>query len=61
MAWDTGPLTYINKLYPKKCFISYPYLVIANTCDSNIRNNKTLEYKAKQCKWTLSLYNRNDE
>lgn len=61
MAWDTGPLTYINKLYPNKCFISNPYLVIANTSDSNIRNNKTLEYKAKQCNWNLSLYHRKVE
>lgn len=58
-SWDIGPLKLINKLYPNKCFIFYPYLIIANTEDSNIRNGKTLEYKSKQCNWDLNLYQLN--
>ena len=55
-SWDIGPLKLINKSYPNKCFIFNPYLIIANTEDSNIRHGKTLDYKANQCKWDLTLY-----
>lgn len=55
-SWDIGPLKLINQLYPNKCFIFNPYLIIANTEDSNIRDGKTLNYKASQCNWDLNLY-----
>ena len=56
LSWDIGPLKRINQLYHHKCFIFNPYLIIANTEDSNIREGKTLHYKAKQCNWDLNLY-----
>ena len=55
-AWDIGPLKYINEKYNGNVFIFNPYLVICRTEDSDIRNGKSIHYKAENCKWNLKLY-----
>ena len=56
MSWDIGPLSMINKLYLNKCIILSPYLIIADTKDSDIRNGKSIESKANNCNWDLSQF-----
>lgn len=55
--WDIGPLKYINKHYHSQCFIMYPYLTIADVTDSDIRKSKSMQEKARKCKWNLEDYN----
>ena len=54
--WDLEPLQNINRFYNKNVIILYPYLVIADTRNSNIRDSISLVETAKECKWDLSLY-----
>ncbi len=55
--WDIGPLRNINTRYHNQVIIFYPYLVICETEDSNLRDSKSIQNTAKECKWDLSLYN----
>jgi GR25 family glycosyltransferase involved in LPS biosynthesis len=54
--WDLEPLQNINRFYHENVIILYPYLVIADTRDSNIRDSGNLQKTADECKWNLSLY-----
>lgn len=54
--WDLGPLKLINHLYNSKCIILYPYLVLCDTRDSDIRRKKSLEEKKMSAGWDLTNY-----
>jgi GR25 family glycosyltransferase involved in LPS biosynthesis len=54
--WDIGPLKIINEKYHSNVIIFYPYLVIAQTNDSNIRAGISIEEKSKKCGWDLLSY-----
>lgn len=55
--WDIGPLKLINQLYNDKVIIMYPYLVVCDTRDSDIRKSKSLEEKQSTSGWDLSRFN----
>lgn len=55
--WDLEPLRNINIKYHNEVIIFYPYLIIAETSDSNIRDSKSLRDNAGECGWKLELYN----
>ena len=54
--WDIEPLKIINTKYNSKVIIFSPYLVIAQTNDSNIRNGVSVEENAKECGWDLNSF-----
>tara|TARA_B100000674_G_scaffold497653_1_gene532278 strand:- start:3570 stop:4304 length:735 start_codon:yes stop_codon:yes gene_type:complete len=55
-AWDLEPIKIINKMYYKQCFVIFPNIIISDTRDSNIRNGKNLNKKARDCLWDLKNY-----
>ncbi len=59
--WDIGPLSDINKKYMKnnknEVIILYPYLVIAQTNDSNLRESVSLNSSASKYGWDLFNFN----
>jgi GR25 family glycosyltransferase involved in LPS biosynthesis len=54
--WDLEPLRNINLKYHNEVIIFYPYLIIAQTNDSNIRDSKSLRDNTTECNWDLTLY-----
>lgn len=56
-AWDIGPLRAVNLKYNSKCIIMYPYLILCDTRDSDIRRNKSLNEKKETCGWTYEDFN----
>lgn len=56
-AWDIGPLKSINLRYNPKCIILYPYLILCDTRESDIRRNKSLEEKKQTCGWNFEDFN----
>lgn len=54
--WDLEPLRNINTKYHNHVIIFYPYLIIAETSDSNVRDSKSLRENAFECEWNLELY-----
>jgi GR25 family glycosyltransferase involved in LPS biosynthesis len=54
--WDLEPLRNINTKYGNEVIVFYPYLIIAQTSDSNIRDSKSLIENAGECGWNLELY-----
>jgi GR25 family glycosyltransferase involved in LPS biosynthesis len=54
--WDLEPLRNINTKYHNQVIIFYPYLIIAETSDSNVRDSKSLRENAAECGWNLELY-----
>jgi GR25 family glycosyltransferase involved in LPS biosynthesis len=54
--WDIGPLRNVNVKYNKDVIILYPYLVVCETEDSNLRDSRSIRTTAKECCWDLSLY-----
>lgn len=57
LSWDIGPLTLVNKKYLINSIIVQPYLVIADTRNSDIREAKNLKIKASKCNWKLENFN----
>lgn len=53
---DSGPLRAIYKLYPKRCYASWPHLIIADVGDSDIRGKRDLIKFAEKMDWNLELY-----
>ncbi len=56
LPFDSGPLYKINKLYPKKCFVARPNLVIAEVSESDIREGDNQYDIAEKVKWNMDLY-----
>jgi GR25 family glycosyltransferase involved in LPS biosynthesis len=54
--WDLEPLRNINTKYGNQVIVFYPYLIIAQTSDSNIRKSKSLRENSGECGWNLELY-----
>ncbi len=54
--WDLEPLRNINTKYRNEVIVFYPYLMIAETSDSNIRDSKSLIENSEECGWNLKLY-----
>lgn len=54
--WDLGPLRTINMLYNSKCIVLYPYLILCDTRDSDIRCNKSLQEKNHTCGWEIDKF-----
>lgn len=57
--WDLGPLRTINTLYNSKCIVLYPYLILCDTRDSDIRRNKSLQEKNHTCGWKIDEFEYN--
>lgn len=55
-AWDTGVLSNYNRIKQSDVFIFYPYLIVCNTQDSDLRRKKSLVEKVETSRWNLSLY-----
>jgi len=55
--WDIGTLRTINTKYNSKCIVLYPYLILCDTRDSDIRRNKSLQEKNQTCGWCISDFN----
>jgi GR25 family glycosyltransferase involved in LPS biosynthesis len=55
--WDIGPLRTINVKYNSKCIVLYPYLILCDTRDSDIRRNKSLQEKNQTCGWNIEDFN----
>lgn len=55
--WDIGPLRTINIKYNAKCIVLYPYLILCDTRDSDIRRNKSLLEKKHTCGWNIEDFN----
>lgn len=49
--WDIGPLRTVNVKYNSKCIVLYPYLILCDTRDSDIRRSKSLDEKKETCGW----------
>jgi GR25 family glycosyltransferase involved in LPS biosynthesis len=58
-AWDMDPLKRINLLYTSNVYVFYPYIIVCETDDSNIRRSKSLGEKVRTSDWDLSLYDWN--
>lgn len=58
-AWDNGVLSSYNRINQKDVFILYPYLIVCNTEDSDLRRRKSLMEKVETCGWDLSKYDWN--
>lgn len=54
--WDLGPLRTVNVLYNNKCIVLYPYLILCDTRDSDIRRNKSLTEKNHTCGWDIDKF-----
>jgi GR25 family glycosyltransferase involved in LPS biosynthesis len=54
--WDLGPLRTINLKYNNKCIVLYPYLILCDTRDSDIRRNKSLQEKYHTCGWDVTKF-----
>lgn len=54
--WDLGPLRTINVLYNSKCIVLYPYLILCDTRDSDIRRDKSLQEKQQTCGWDINKF-----
>lgn len=57
--WDLGPLRTVNMKYNNKCIILYPYLILCDTRDSDIRRNKSLQEKNQTCGWDIMKFEYN--
>ncbi|MBW6480508.1 MAG: glycosyltransferase [Bacteroidales bacterium] len=55
-SFDSGPLRQIYHLFPKKCFVSQPNIVIADVTQSDIWESRNQNILAKRLKWDLKLY-----
>jgi len=55
-AWDIGPLRDINIKYHEKVIILYPYLIICDTIDSNLRESISLKNTAHRCNWNINNF-----
>ncbi|MDF1698480.1 MAG: glycosyltransferase family 25 protein [Saprospiraceae bacterium] len=53
---DSGPLRSVCRSYPKKCFVLFPNLIIADVTDGDISHGKSQIEMAKRLKWNLNLY-----
>lgn len=53
---DSGPLRTIYAKYPKKCFVAYPHLIIADVSQSDIRDKRDILKFSKIMDWNLKLY-----
>lgn len=58
-AWDMDPLRLINIKYHSDVYVLYPYLIVCQTDDSDIRRSKSLSEKVQTSAWDLSLYDWN--
>lgn len=54
--WDIGPLRDINVKYHNQVVILYPYLIICDTVDSNLRESVSLTNTASICSWNINNY-----
>lgn len=54
--WDLGPLRTVNMKYNHKCVVLYPYLILCDTRDSDIRRNKSLYEKNQTCGWDINKF-----
>lgn len=54
--WDLGPLRTVNNLYNNKCIVLYPYLILCDTRDSDIRRKKSLQEKHQTCGWDVTKF-----
>lgn len=54
--WDLGPLRMINSIYNRKCIVLYPYIILCDTRDSDIRRNKSLKEKNHTCGWDIDMF-----
>ena len=55
-AFDSGPLRAVNKIYPKKCFVLNPNLVIADVSESDIQGGRNQEDLSEKLGWKLEEY-----
>jgi GR25 family glycosyltransferase involved in LPS biosynthesis len=58
-AWDMDPLKQINLKYHSDVYVFFPYLIVCQTDDSDIRRSKSLHEKVETSAWNLSLYDWN--
>lgn len=54
--FDSGPLRFIMRKYPKQCIILYPNLIICDVSRSDLRNKRDMKSFSKMVGWNLSLY-----
>jgi len=54
--WDLGPLRAVNVKYNNRCIVLYPYLILCDTRDSDIRRNKSLQEKNQTCGWDIQNF-----
>lgn len=51
MPFDSGPLAEVQKKYPLECIVMKPYLIIADTTESDCRDDFKTEEFAKSVRW----------
>jgi len=52
-AWDMGALRPVNQHYNHQCIILYPYIIICDTTDSDIRKASSMQNQAVVCNWNI--------
>jgi len=55
-SFDSGPLRHICNLFPKKCFVALPNLVIADVTESDILVERDMHQMAQIFQWELKQY-----
>jgi glycosyltransferase involved in cell wall biosynthesis len=56
---DSGPLRKVMRIFPNRCFVLMPNLIIADVSDSDIGNSRNQADHAIKMKWDLSRYDLN--
>lgn len=56
LPFDSGPLSYLQKLYPNRCFVLYPNLIISDVTDSDCRISRNQELISQKFRWNHQNY-----
>jgi GR25 family glycosyltransferase involved in LPS biosynthesis len=54
--YDKDPLSAVMRMYPDKCYVAYPNMVIADVRKSNNREERDIIQHAEKMKWDLSHF-----
>lgn len=54
--FDSGPLRYIIRKYPKECIVITPNIVICDVSESSLRNKRDMKIFSKNVGWNLNLF-----